>query len=373
MITFIIPVKNGLAYTRALVETVRTRNPGAAVEWIIVDSGSTDGTPEYCSAIGARVVPFSSEPFNYCAAVNAGAEHAGGDLWIIANNDIEFRSQGDLERLESAFSQWPLLAVVSPGRRTGEAELEFIQAGINGACWAVRPAALRSWGGMPESMTGYGYDEAYTTFQCWRRGYGLGWLTGWDVHHHGSVTFGPLHGTSTPALRRNLSRLLRALDAPDLDHARASPARIMAQLTRRERESAPLRLALSTFSERELSRQGYVNARRVGPDVRLTDAPAVLGQGLTQNRRQWLPWLANQLLLQPEAEAIGAEGWYVVRGGRNTIAATVEVLSRCVPAVGPPPPPLMPPLHPKRATLRERLYALLHEWRNRDRILPEGW
>ena len=52
MISFIVPVKDGLPYTRALVESVRARNPEAAVEWVIVDSGSTDGTLEYCAEIG---------------------------------------------------------------------------------------------------------------------------------------------------------------------------------------------------------------------------------------------------------------------------------------------------------------------------------
>ncbi|MFN2604563.1 MAG: hypothetical protein ABR582_17665, partial [Gemmatimonadaceae bacterium] len=72
------------------------------------------------------------EPFNYCAAVNAGAERATGDLWIISNNDIEWRSEGDLNRVRRIFLEWPLVAVLSPGRATGTAELEFLPGGING-------------------------------------------------------------------------------------------------------------------------------------------------------------------------------------------------------------------------------------------------
>ncbi|HTE18627.1 MAG TPA: hypothetical protein VK689_09650, partial [Armatimonadota bacterium] len=183
----------------------------------------------------------------------------------------------------------------------------------------------------------------------------------------------PLCGTVTPALRRNLSRLLTAMDATDLDDPRARPERIMARLTRRERENAPQRLAAPQFSERELLRQGYVNARRLGPDVRSTTAPAVIGHRISRNERQWVPWLANELLLQPEAEAVGTDGWYAVRTGRGSIAATMEALSRGRRAVGPPPPPMMPPLRPKRPTLRQRVGALLHDWRQRGRDLPAEW
>src|SRR5687767_2742462 len=90
--SFIVPVRNLLDLTRALVESVHAWNPAVAVEWVIVDSGSTDGTADYCRQIGARLLSFPAEPFNYCAAVNAGANAATGNVWIIANNDIEFRS-----------------------------------------------------------------------------------------------------------------------------------------------------------------------------------------------------------------------------------------------------------------------------------------
>ncbi|HEU4752180.1 MAG TPA: glycosyltransferase family 2 protein, partial [Armatimonadota bacterium] len=93
--SFIVPVKNQLAMTRGLIESTQDTNPGCRVEWIIVDSGSTDGTREYCERAGARVLPFRSDPFNYCAAINTGAAAATGRLWVIANNDLEMRSTGD--------------------------------------------------------------------------------------------------------------------------------------------------------------------------------------------------------------------------------------------------------------------------------------
>lgn len=373
MISFIVPVKNGLEYTRPFVESVRSTNPGIALEWVVVDSGSTDGTLEYSASIGARVVPFRSTPFNYCAAVNAGAAVAGGDLWIVANNDLEFRSRGDLARVERLFRDWPLLAVLSPGRPDGEEELEFTLDGINGATWVVRPDTFRAWGGMPEAMSGYGYDEAYTAFQVWRQGRACAWLTGWDVHHYGSVTFGPEAGNVSPALRRNLSRLLRIMDASDLDGP-GHPERILARLRDRELARAPAVLGLPPdLSQRKwLERQGFAAVR--SSDVAV--ARVVAENPSTKSKRQWLPWLANELLLQPTAEAVGGDGWWAVRTAEGCDLSVIQAQHaplRQARAVGPVAPVLMPAIPLKRPTLRQRVSAVLHTWRQRHRSLPEEW
>jgi GT2 family glycosyltransferase len=373
VISIIVPVKNGLNYTRGFVESVRDTNPGLPIEWVVVDSGSTDGTLEYCASIGARVVPFRSDPFNYCAAVNAGAGVACGELWVIANNDLEFRSAGDLARVERLFREWPLLGAMSPGRPEGTAELEFSYDRINGATWVVRPEAFREWGGMPEAMSGYGYDEAYTAFQCWRHGYAFALLTGWDVFHYGSVTFGPEAGNVTPALRRNFSRLLQVMDASDLD-TREHPEPILRRLYARELSRIPARLDISELpdSARWRERQGYANARAADA----SGAAYVLGTPTSRERCQWLPWLANELLLQPEALVVGGEGWYAVRSRGDlqghSPAERERLLARAR-SIGPPPPPLMPLLPVKRPTLRQRISALLHSWRQRDRQLPKEW
>lgn len=382
MISVIVPVKNGLQYTRAFVESVLRHNPEVAragegaLEWIIVDSGSTDGTLEYCASIGARVVPFRRAPFNYCAAVNAGAALARGELWLIANNDLEFRSPGDLARLRRLFREWPLLGALSPGRPRslprlevgpgkdrgdGEEEWEPRAAGVNGACWAVRPAAFRAWGGMPETMSGYGYDEAFTAFQLWRLGLVHGWLTGWEVYHHGSVTFGPLGGNTSPALRRNLLRLLDAMDAAELGGP-GSPGAILARLREREWRGAAVRLVLPGLREEERRRQGFAGAAARGEGC-LVSAPPAWRRALRQHH--WLPWLANELLLQPSAAIVGAHGWYA---SRRPGVSHAEAR-----AVGPPPPAVLPPLREKRATWRDRLAAWRHAWRYRGRPLPAEW
>ena len=375
-VTFIVPVKNQLPLTRALVDTVRATNPGVEVEWVIVDSGSTDGTLAYCAEIGARVVPFPRQPFNYCAAVNAGATVATGDLWLISNNDIEFRSPGDLQRLIRLFADWPILAVVSPGRESGAAELEFGGYWLWGACWATRPKLFREWGGLPEELSGYGFDEFYTVSQCWRRGYAVGRLTGWNVFHHGSATFAETGGTTTPAIRRNFSRLLKLLDASDLDRGNDFN-RILKRLQERELTRAPRRLVAPGASAEWLARQGYAAAHRDTARLPDTELPAwIWGDDKSREQRQWLPWLANELLLQPDAKIVGQDGWYAVRTAPNESIPTLSDLCDFgykARAIGPPPSPLMPAEKELRPNLRQRLAAFINDWRHRHTKLPPEW
>lgn len=359
MISIIVPVKNGLSFTRGLFESLTAGNPDVDVQWIIVDSGSTDGTVEFCRDNRLERVEFTSTPFNYCAAVNRGAERARGDVWMIANNDLTFRSQGDLRQIEDVFREWPLLSVLSPGRMDGSQGLEFRIDGVNGACWVVRAASIREWGGMPEQLSGYGYDEAFTAVMCWRRGYLLGWLNGWDVLHHGSATFGPEGGNTTPAMRRNLIRLLQILGHGDLDRPGVSASRLVAQVYERERASAPARLEW-IGPQFDVVAQGYVNvATHANPSAKL---PRLTVDGAPN--RQWAPWAANLLERDPECAAFK---WDQVQMecGETGIALA--------PPAGPAPTELLPPVPEKRPTLRQQISARLHDWRNRRNRLPDGW
>ncbi|MBM3947003.1 MAG: glycosyltransferase [SAR202 cluster bacterium] len=389
-ISIIVPVRNGLHYTRAFYLSVCATNRTIPIQWVVVDSGSTDGTLEFCEEIGATVAWHRSDPFNYCAAVNQGARAASGEVWLIANNDLEFRSSGDLSRVLRLFSEWPTLAVLSPGRPQGNAELEFREDGINGATWAVRPAAYRSWGGLPEAMSGYGYDEAWTAVQCWRKGFNLGWLTGWDVLHHGSATFSAAAGNVSPALRRNLSRLLRVLSSEDLDRG-WNADRILSRLYRREKARAAVRLcflprrAQSRRRRTLLATQGYAGVRipgAAGPALRIDGACCVVSE--EWEAFQWAPWLADLLLRAGEREVVGAPGCIAARGEWGEAlwdawrvhnwARLEDVALRAGKAAlapGPGPSPVLPALPVKRPTLR--LGALRHAWRHRGRTLPAEW
>jgi GT2 family glycosyltransferase len=60
-------------------------------ETIVVDNGSTDGSPEFAESKGARVIRLDRN-FGFAAAVNRGIENACGDWVAILNNDVTLGS-----------------------------------------------------------------------------------------------------------------------------------------------------------------------------------------------------------------------------------------------------------------------------------------
>ncbi|NNE10299.1 MAG: glycosyltransferase [Gemmatimonadetes bacterium] len=80
-ITVIIPVRNGSAGIAALVRAVRAQGDPDALEIVVVDDGSTDGTDRCAKDAGARVLRLADSPGNPAVARNHGAKEARGD-WL---------------------------------------------------------------------------------------------------------------------------------------------------------------------------------------------------------------------------------------------------------------------------------------------------
>lgn len=78
-ISVIVPVYNAEPYLRACVESVLTQSY-PELELILIDDGSSDGSPAICDAYGAdpRVRLVHTENRGVCAARNTGLELAGG-------------------------------------------------------------------------------------------------------------------------------------------------------------------------------------------------------------------------------------------------------------------------------------------------------
>lgn len=79
LVTIVTPSLNGIRYVKDCIESVRgERYDDVETEHILVDGGSTDGTPEYAKANGCTVL--TREERNPDAAVNKGFRHASGAL-----------------------------------------------------------------------------------------------------------------------------------------------------------------------------------------------------------------------------------------------------------------------------------------------------
>lgn len=89
-VSFIIPLFNCLALTRACVDSLAaTLPPGLAHEIVLVDDGSTDGTREWLAALRAPFrVALNERNLGYAVANNRGAALATGTLLVLLNNDL---------------------------------------------------------------------------------------------------------------------------------------------------------------------------------------------------------------------------------------------------------------------------------------------
>ncbi len=91
-VSFVIPLYNNLALTRAGVASLQATLPtGLAHEIILVDDGSTDGTREWLKTLSPpfRVV-LNERNLGYAAANNRAVVLARGELLSLVNNDLVF-------------------------------------------------------------------------------------------------------------------------------------------------------------------------------------------------------------------------------------------------------------------------------------------
>jgi rhamnosyltransferase len=99
MISIVIPVKNGGADLRRCLEAIRDQRVDDEVEVVVVDSGSTDGSPEVAEALGARVHRIPPEEFNHGATRNLGASLARGEVLVFTSQDAHAEGSETLARL----------------------------------------------------------------------------------------------------------------------------------------------------------------------------------------------------------------------------------------------------------------------------------
>ena len=91
-VSFVIPLYNNLALTRACVASLQATLPAGLVhEIILVDDGSTDGTRDWLPSLASpfRVV-LNERNLGYAVANNRAVALARGDLLSLVNSDLVF-------------------------------------------------------------------------------------------------------------------------------------------------------------------------------------------------------------------------------------------------------------------------------------------
>jgi rhamnosyltransferase len=97
----VIPVLDGARYLGELLAAVQAQ--GRDVELLVVDSGSSDGSPEIARAAGAQVLEIRREDFGHGRTRNLAAEHTRAELICFLTQDAT-PQPGWLDAYEEAFA-----------------------------------------------------------------------------------------------------------------------------------------------------------------------------------------------------------------------------------------------------------------------------
>ena len=197
-------------------------SPDPALELIVVDSGSTDGTPEIAKRAGARVLSISRQEFTFGRSLNFGCESARGEFLVfISGHCIPLESTW-LEGLLSPF-QNPAVGMTY-GRQIGGPSTKFSEARVfakyyppdapsqgpafcNNANAALRRSLWRRFR-FEEDLTGL--EDIAMGKKLVHAGFTVSYAPGAVVQH--------LHEESWPQIHRRYEREAIALQAiqPDL-------------------------------------------------------------------------------------------------------------------------------------------------------------
>lgn len=199
-VEIIIPVYNQVEYTRKCLESLRqTTRTAASV--IVIDNGSTDGTPEYLANLPALTVIRNEKNRGCAAAWNQGIAASTGEWVVVLNNDVVL-TPGWLDGLLAAAVEIGL-DIVSPALREGPLNYEleayareFVRStggatrpGVaHGVCFLVRRRVFESVGLFDENFRIGQFEDADFFHRARQAGFALGATGQSFVHHFGSVT-----------------------------------------------------------------------------------------------------------------------------------------------------------------------------------------
>lgn len=230
MISIIIPVHNGVEYTRMCLAAVRMCTED--FEIIVVDNGSTDETKD--ATKGENITYLRNEKNKgFPRAVNRGAASANGEYLCVLNNDVVVtpgwaeRMIGHIEAghadiigpctniaagrqrvLIDAYGSNPELFAASEARFDNcRGDFERVNW-IIGFCMVLRKSTFLGSGGF-DTMFGLGNSEDIDfCMKAGERGFDVGIARDVYVHHFGGVTHALLGLDYKELLRANHRKLL---------------------------------------------------------------------------------------------------------------------------------------------------------------------
>lgn len=122
-LSVIVVTHNGRRMALRTLRSALAATGTASVEWLVVDSGSTDGTPDAIERELAQVRVLRRENRGFAAANNAALAEARGRYLLLLNPDVEIRS-GTLGGLVGEMDARPELGLASVVHRDPGGELQ---------------------------------------------------------------------------------------------------------------------------------------------------------------------------------------------------------------------------------------------------------
>jgi GT2 family glycosyltransferase len=112
LISFLMPVYNGLEFTRDSLRTLLETVDLAPHEVILINDASTDGTAAYLDQLPPpfRVI-HNAQHANYAASMNRGVAASHGEMLCLLNNDLVF-TPGWLPPMLRVFERFPEAGMV---------------------------------------------------------------------------------------------------------------------------------------------------------------------------------------------------------------------------------------------------------------------
>ena len=107
VISILIPVKDGGSELQRCLEAISRQetDQDEEVEVIIVDSGSTDGSPDRARSFGAQVYEIPPHEFDHGATRNLAARLSRGDVLVLTSQDAAAAGDGWLKTLVAALDR----------------------------------------------------------------------------------------------------------------------------------------------------------------------------------------------------------------------------------------------------------------------------
>lgn len=121
-LSVIVVTHNGCQMALATLRSARASLGDITCQWLVVDSGSTDGTPDVIEREFGDVLVLRSANRGFAAGNNAALPHASGRYVLLLNPDVEIE-RGTLADLVTALDRRPDVGVASVLQRSTEGRL----------------------------------------------------------------------------------------------------------------------------------------------------------------------------------------------------------------------------------------------------------